>query len=180
MVIYTRTGDKGTAATLGGERRSKTDALFEAGGTLDELSAHLGLVKTGAVPMGPSGAALKSMASSIQDDLILLGAYVSSGDDAWLERLAVTPPWMESAIDSVIASHPIEGFILAGDNELEARLHVARTVCRRAERRFHALVDRGDPRAARYLNRLSDLLFAFALWARRPDDSLSRLPDSAP
>jgi cob(I)alamin adenosyltransferase len=184
MVIYTRTGDKGTAATLGGERRPKTDQVFEAGGTIDELSAHLGLARTAGVPAVPGAGACASPVASVlrvvQDDLVLLGAYVSSGDPAWLERFAFGADRMEAAIDAVTASHPIDGFIVPGENELEARLHVARTVCRRAERRFHALPGRDDPRASKYINRLSDLLFALALWARRPDESLAGIALSVP
>jgi len=171
MVIYTRTGDKGTAATLGGDRRAKSDAVFEAGGTVDELSAHLGLVRS-MLPLGiPSGAAVAGILRKVQEDAVLLGAYVSSGDAGWLDRLEFGPARQEAVIDAVSRTHPVEGFILAGESELEARIHVARTVCRRAERRFHGLADRGDPRAAAYLNRLSDVLFALALWAREPDDS---------
>lgn len=170
MVIYTRTGDKGSASTLSGERRPKTDEVFEAGGTVDELSAHLGLVRAVLSADIPGGARVAVLLRSVQEDAVSIGAYISSGDSSLLDRLVHLPGRMEAVIDAVVRTHPIDGFVLAGENELEARFQVARTVCRRAERRFHALGERTDPRAAAWLNRLSDLLFALALWARAPDD----------
>jgi len=158
--IYTRAGDDGTSATLGGSRESKTGIVFDACGTLDELSAFLGAARA-ALPQGSREAALLL---SIQRDSVNLGAYLSSGDSAYLDRLALDDGTFETEIDRLLQSTRITGFVIPGNTAADAALHVARTVCRRLERRFWALdPSRRGPRAATYLNRLSDLLFALAV-----------------
>lgn len=177
MTIYTKTGDKGTSATLNGDRLSKTDAIFEANGTVDELSAALGLVRAQlrSEGLGP----LEVYLSDIQQDLILLGAYLSSGGSEYLATLRCSAHQFEQAIDRALGGKEITSFIIPGDNELEARLHVARTVCRRCERRLAVLqAQRTDPRVYSYVNRMSDLLFSLAVWSRsRPFLDLQNLPE---
>jgi cob(I)alamin adenosyltransferase len=170
MSIYTKTGDKGTSATLGGERYPKDHAIFEANGSVDELSAHIGILRSGpwCLPHEPR---LAAFLERIQKDLVPLGAYISSGQPTYLDQLRLLPEAFEEIIDKVLEHHPIAEFILPGANELEARFHLVRTVCRRAERRLaQVLRSRPDPRALRQLNRLSDLFFAMALWSRTPFD----------
>lgn len=176
MTIYTRTGDEGTSDTLTGERLAKTDALFEAGGTIDELSAHVGVLRA-SLSDSKTAAVLALLLRRVQQDLIVLGAYVSSGDAAELAGLQLTPAHIEQLIDAVLARRPIDEFVIPGDNLVEAHCHVARTVCRRAERRLLSLspsLPEGNP--TRYINRLSDLFFALALWARAPFEL--QLPDA--
>jgi len=158
MTIYTRTGDQGTAGTLAGERRPKTDAVFEACGTIDELSAALGLARS----------RLSSDADillAIQRDLIPIGAFISSGETSYLSSVALNAAAFENEIDRLLHGIELTGFQLPGRNEIEAALHLARTVCRRCERRFWALPpERTNAEVGRYLNRLSDLLFALAVF----------------
>jgi len=167
MVIYTRTGDKGQSSTLSGDRLSKDAGVFEAGGTLDELSANTGLARVALTAAGHKDVA--GFLARVQDDFINLGAYISSGDPAWLTKLLLTPECFENVIDQITAVRRISGFVVPGENEIEARLHVCRTVCRRCERRLVAIgSSRPDPKAVVYINRLSDLFFALALWSREP------------
>jgi cob(I)alamin adenosyltransferase len=159
MGIYTRTGDRGSTATLSGERHRKDHAVFEANGTIDELSAHLGVIRV--ATDCPTN--LNRFLHRVQLDLVQVGAYVSSGDAGYLDHLRLGSDPFEDLIDQVLSHVTIEEFIIPGAKELEARLHLARTVCRRAERRLVALVERTDETAWRYVNRFSDVLFALAL-----------------
>ena len=156
--IYTRTGDAGRTGLAGGERRPKWDPRIEALGTLDELNCHLGLARTQALP-----ADLDGLLEGIQNDLFDLGAAVADpGSPAWGgERVAA----LEAAIDELEAELPPLGhFILPGGVEAAARCHLARAVCRRAERRLFRLArrERLHSGLSIYLNRLSDLLFVLA------------------
>ena len=170
MTIYTRTGDKGESTTLTGERLAKTDAVFECGGTIDELSALAGVVRAG-LDADRASKVMARFILRIQEDLVLLGAYVSSGDETHLESLALDPAVLETVIDEITAKRKIEGFVIPGHSTLEAHCHQTRAVCRRAERRLLGLAGtRPSSAAARYLNRLSDFFFALALWAREPLD----------
>jgi cob(I)alamin adenosyltransferase len=164
MKIYTKTGDDGTTGLFGGGRVKKASLRVEAYGTVDELNATIGLARASKLD-GDSEAVL----ARVQVDLFTLGAELAcvpgkeaklnmpllSGEDA--ERL-------EKAIDfaeSFVA--PLKYFVLPGGSAQAAALHLARTVCRRAERAVLALDD-GEPRGELviYLNRLSDLLFVLA------------------
>jgi cob(I)alamin adenosyltransferase len=177
MTIYTKTGDDGTSATLTGERLSKTDAIFEANGTVDELSAALGLVR---VQLKSEGfGPLEGYLADIQQDLILVGAYLSSGGAEHLVTLRCSAHQFEQVIDRALGGEALTAFIISGENELEARLHVARTVCRRCERRLAVLqAQRTDPGVHGYVNRMSDLLFSLAVWSRsRPFLDLQNLPE---
>lgn len=162
--IYTRTGDGGETALSDGTRLAKHDPRVEAYGTVDELNATLGLCRLHA-----SGDLSKQL-SVIQNDLFDLGADLSrpnmaADDQAGYPVLRIIDPQvdrLESEIDAMNARlTPLRSFILPGGSALAAHLHLARTVCRRAERRGVELLAGGDVNGAaiRYLNRLSDWLF---------------------
>ncbi len=172
--IYTRTGDRGETGLIGGRRVPKDHLRVEAYGAVDEVNASLGVVRaqTGDVE-------LAALLDEIQHRLFDLGAELATPpgvtetaptvDAAEVERL-------EESIDRYQTSlPPLREFILPGGTSLAAALHVARTVCRRAERRVVTLAREETVRAdlLRYLNRLSDLLFVLARVANqragRPD-----------
>ena len=177
--IYTRRGDDGTTGLLYGGRISKADPAAEAYGSVDETVAALGLARAGA---GPE---LGETLLGIQRELFVVGADLATNPDQ-REKLAdevsrVTPGMverLEGLIDATIGRHPLpQEFIVPGSNPLSAALDVARTFCRRAERRAVELRDGGHevaPEALRYLNRLSDLLFVLAREAGGPDEAPSR------
>jgi cob(I)alamin adenosyltransferase len=163
--IYTKTGDGGETALLGGTRVPKSDARVSAYGETDELGAWLGLVRAEG-----AGEPLDGMLHRIQRDLFAIGARLADAGHRVADRVpkaAVTAAdvaRLEGWIDEIEATLPaLERFILAGGSRPGACLHAARTVCRRAERRIVAL----GPEAVEadllaYMNRLSDLLFVMA------------------
>jgi cob(I)alamin adenosyltransferase len=159
--IYTRGGDAGETSLGSGERVAKDDARIEAYGDVDELNALLGVALA-------RGAAADSL-ERIQNDLFDVGADLAVPlSDTKRERLRVTAEqvaWLEERCDEANADLPmLRSFILPGGTETAALLHLARTVCRRAERRVVTLAGREEvnPQARAYLNRLSDLLFILA------------------
>jgi len=168
--IYTRTGDGGETALLGGTRVSKADPRVAAYGDVDELNAWLGFVRAGADDRG-----LTAMVEHIQRDLFAIGARLAdpSGSVAdRMEKTAVTDEdvqQLETWIDTLESElPPLRRFILAGGSASGASLHVARTVSRRAERSVVALGrDQVERQILVYLNRLSDLLFVMARVATR-------------
>jgi len=174
MRIYTRTGDKGDTGLFGGGRVPKDHPRVEAYGDVDELNAVLGLARS--IEMMPR---VDEVLAPIQRDLFSLGALLATPqpdkvkqqlekarlDDARIAEL-------ERAIDAGEAElEPLTAFILPGGTPKAAALHVARTVCRRAERRVIALSHDGEMPVPGivvvYLNRLSDLLFVLARVANR-------------
>ena len=163
--IYTRTGDDGTTALGTGERRPKHDVRVAAYGTVDEANACIGLARlhTGADPE------LDAMLARVQNDLFDLGADLATPEtdaprheplrivESQVERL-------EREIDALNAAlRPLRSFVLPGGTPAAAALHLARTVCRRAERLMVQLAgtpgERVGAPALRYVNRLSDFLF---------------------
>ena len=167
--IYTRTGDDGTTALGTGERRKKYDLRVAAYGTLDETNSVLGIARlhTG------DDAALDAALSRIQNDLFDVGADLTTpgkGRGPGGARLTVTAAqveWLEAEIDRLNDElEPLRSFILPGGSAAAAYLHLARTVCRRAERLIAELNDRpGEsvtPEVLKYVNRLSDFLFVAA------------------
>jgi cob(I)alamin adenosyltransferase len=162
--IYTRAGDAGETSLGDGSRVPKTDARIEAYGTVDELNAALGLALV--APELPDD--FRPWLERIQNDLVDLGADLSVPLSDERERLRVAQTdvdRLEELCDRVNERlEPLKSFVLPGGGEAAARLHVARTVCRRAERRVVALAGREpvNPLALAYLNRLSDLLFILA------------------
>lgn len=163
MKIYTRTGDSGKTSLFGGTRVDKDDDRIEAYGTVDELNAIIGVARA-AWPESPIDAELQS----VQHDLFEVGAQLAApGHD----RFRGVPParitHLESAIDAMEGElEPLTNFILPGGSDAGAHLHVARTVCRRAERRVISL-GAGVEQTIAYLNRLSDYLFVAARFANR-------------
>ncbi len=163
MRIYTRTGDDGSTSLFGGARVSKATLRVDAYGTVDELNAVLGWARA-AAPESLSDSVL----AQAQEACFRLGALVATtpgGDPsvAALEESDVAR--LEAAIDEAEEGlSELTSFILPGGTEASARRHVARTVCRRAERALVALSseDQVDMLLIRWLNRLSDLLFVLA------------------
>jgi cob(I)alamin adenosyltransferase len=162
--IYTRTGDDGTTSLGSGARRKKYDLRVEAYGTVDEVNAVLGLVRlhTGA------DRALDAALARIQNDLFDVEADLCLSEKGpGGAKLTVTDAqvaWLEGEIDKLNADlEPLKSFILPGGSAASAYLHLARTVCRRAERIMVALKDqKGEEVSApslKYINRLSDYLF---------------------
>jgi len=164
MKIYTRTGDQGETGLLGGSRVRKDDPHTEAYGTVDELNSLVGLART--EPLPPD---VDATLGQVQNHLFRLGAQLASIRPGLRAAAAVEPSHieaLESAIDAA-EEHlpPLAGFILPGGTRGAALLHVARTVCRRAERRVVALAQHEpslDTLPIAYLNRLGDLLFVLA------------------
>jgi cob(I)alamin adenosyltransferase len=169
MRIYTKTGDSGETGLFDGTRVSKADPRVEAYGEVDELNAWLGLVRSNA-----PGADVDALLADIQRDLFALGAVLADPRHkiaARVEKAAIAGQdvaRLERAIDAFeIGVPPLRRFILPGGGQPGALLHLARTVCRRAERRMIAIgatpgADPADANAIIYINRLSDLLFVLA------------------
>jgi cob(I)alamin adenosyltransferase len=163
--IYTRTGDTGDTSLFGGGRVSKAEARVDAYGEVDELNAWLGLTRA-----ATSDAQLSSMIERIQRDLFAVGARLADPARRIAERVAKATVGqadvtrLEEWIHQLEAElPPLRHFILAGGGSSGASLHVARAVCRRAERAVVGLgADAVDPEVLVYLNRLSDLLFVMA------------------
>jgi cob(I)alamin adenosyltransferase len=155
--IYTRLGDSGETHLGDMSRVPKTHPRIEAYGDIDELNSHIGVaINAEYLPAGYGG-----WLQRIQNDLFDLGADLSvPGEDP--ERLRATEgqvAWLEERCDEVNATlEPLRSFLLPGGTDAAAKLHVCRTVCRRAERRA-LLVEDANPVVVQYLNRLSDLLF---------------------
>jgi len=165
--IYTRTGDKGDTALGTGERRPKWDLRVSAYGTVDETNAAIGVARLTTPTESPL---IDAMLLRIQNDLFDLGADLCTPDegrDLGYEPLRVTPAQVlriEQEIDLLNKDlQPLRSFVLPGGSAAAAQLHVARTVCRRAERLVAELFAQepgkvGDA-ALHYINRLSDFLF---------------------
>lgn len=165
--VYTRAGDDGTTRLGGGQKVPKHARRIEAYGTVDELNACIGVAR--AAGLDPS---LEECLAKIQNELFHLGSDLCVPEED-KERMKVPTiaqhhvDALERRIDAWSAElGPLENFILPGGSAGAARLHVARTACRRAERRVVALAGEEDvnPLALKYLNRLSDALFVMARW----------------
>ena len=169
--IYTRTGDAGKTRLATGETVSKSDPRVEAYAAVDETNACVGLAR---VHTG-GDVAFDALLARVQNELFDLGADLSTpaktdeAPGAMLRILDSQVERLESEIDQLNAVlPPLTSFILPGGTPAAAALHLARTVCRRAEREAVRLVEAGpsvSPAALRYLNRLSDLLFVAARYA---------------
>ena len=188
MKIYTRTGDQGTTGLFGGRRVSKSNPRVDAYGTIDELNAALGL-SAALLPPGD----LRQAVERVQASLFDLGADVATPPDASvaarLRRVDAT--WvaeLEEQIDAMDAElAPLARFILPGGASASAALHLARTVCRRAERSLAAAAEQGErlnPAVLPYVNRLGDWLFTAARLANAragvADVAWAPRDDSAP
>ncbi len=160
--IYTKTGDAGETGLFGGGRVPKDDPRVQAYGDVDELNAWIGFVVAIHLPDFES-----NVLEAIQRDLFAIGAELATPDPA--KRRAELDAETVAALENVIDSYdpklkPLKNFILPGGNPKAAALHVARTVCRRAERAVVTLAHQQtiNPLIVHYLNRLSDLLFVLA------------------
>ena len=169
--VYTRAGDKGETSLVGGQRVGKDSARVDCYGAVDELNAALGLVRTALKGSAASGT-LSPIVARVQNELFNLGAELATPDPA---RLARSPrvearhiTALEEEIDQLNEDLPdLTSFVLPGGGWTSSYLHLARTICRRAERLVVSLAaseDVGD-QAVPYLNRLSDALFVFGRWA---------------
>jgi cob(I)alamin adenosyltransferase len=162
--IYTRTGDAGETSLFDGSRVSKADSRVDAYGDVDELNAWLGLARAARLD-----ADLDQPLVRIQQDLFALGAQLADPGERIAERVLKASladadvERLEALIDRLESElPPLRRFILAGGSPAGAALHVARTVCRRAERRIVSLAPMPDAVLIKYVNRLSDLLFVLA------------------
>ena len=156
--IYTRTGDEGTTGLGDGERVAKDDARVEAYGTVDELNSSLGVVLASELPE-----TIDRCLTAVQHDLFDLGGELCMpGYEAIHDEQVAA---LEEVLDALNADlPPLKEFILPGGGPAAAACHLARTICRRAERRVWTLARDAEINSAipRYLNRLSDLLFVTA------------------
>lgn len=164
--IVTRTGDDGTTGLTDGSRVRKDDALVEAMGTVDELNSVIGFAES-----QQHLAQLKDVLVQIQHDLFDLGGALSMPGHAVLTEAHV------EALEAIVSEWnadlpPLKEFILPGGTAVVAALHMARTVCRRAERRLISMDDDRTAHGRIYLNRLSDLLFVAARVAAEGQDRL--------
>ena len=170
--VYTRSGDAGKTHLIGGEKRFKDDVRVEAYGSVDELNSIIGLCRS---ILSDSGNKkfnkLIKILKSIQNDLFNLGTqlavveYEKSGDFPQLSIDTLTK--LESEIDYYNSSlDELRSFVLPGDSMITAQFHIARNICRRAERRVITLANNNkiDPINLKYLNRLSDALFVWSRW----------------
>jgi len=172
MKIYTRTGDAGETGLFGGGRVAKDQLRVRAYGEVDEANAAVGAARALA---GPEQGDLGALLARVQDQLFTVGAELASphGAKARAAVPAIDPAWtaaLEAAIDRMDAElPPLTRFVLPGGTPLAAALHLARCVCRRAEREVVALSREAEvePAALAYLNRLSDFLFVAARLANR-------------
>lgn len=175
--IYTRTGDKGDTGLTGGSRVPKDDIRIECYGTVDELNAFVGLCRSAALDQTQSkDDAFARDLLRVQHQLFNLGSMLSTPPG----QLKPTQPqvvqadvdWLESIMDRITPTLPeLRSFVLPGGSRLNALLHIARTVCRRAERLCVTLQRAGGcgELEVRYLNRLSDALF---VWSRKAAQQL--------
>jgi len=164
--IYTRTGDKGTTGLGDGSRVEKDNLRVEAFGTVDELNSTVGLVLAAQLPVN-----IQSILNRVQHELFDLGGELCVPGTTLIPDSYVDG--LEADLDMLNENlPPLKDFILPGGSDSAARCHLARTVCRRAERRVVALAHDEDINQAtiRYLNRLSDFLFVAARVIARADN----------
>ena len=165
-MIYTKTGDHGTTSLVGGSRVNKDDHRVEAYGTVDELNSHIGLL---AEMIRPLQGGYYDELKAVQHNLFTLQTLLATEDAAIYGRLPQLPEeeveMLERQIDTITDQLPkLQNFVIAGGNLAGAQCHVARTVCRRAERRIVQLAQEAevDSLLACYINRLSDYLFVLS------------------
>ncbi|MFD1144155.1 cob(I)yrinic acid a,c-diamide adenosyltransferase [Larkinella insperata] len=162
MKIYTRTGDTGQTSLIGGRRVSKAHHRIDAYGTVDELSSWVGLVRD-----QPVNESRKELLKEIQDRLFTIGSELATDPEKTVKRplpaiLETDVVLLEKTMDEMDAELPeLRAFVLPGGHQAVSFCHLARTVCRRAERLTIALNEEEtvDPLVIQYLNRLSDYFF---------------------
>jgi cob(I)alamin adenosyltransferase len=173
--IYTKRGDAGETGLAGGQRVPKDSLRIEAYGTVDELSAFVGLASMSCqdhIGQDPRIGLLAAMIRRVQHELFNLGSILATKpEDVHPKQARITSAeiaQLEREIDAMNEDlPPLRSFVLPGGTRLNAELHVARTVCRRAERLLVALAreEAIPPESIQYLNRLSDALFVWSRWA---------------
>lgn len=173
--IYTKRGDSGETSLAGGQRVPKDAPRIEAYGTVDELSAFVGMAWVScdeSIPKAPRLSDLSAILRRVQHELFNLGSILATlPADVHPKQARVTDAesqQLEREIDAMNEElEPLRSFVLPGGTRLNAELHAARTVCRRAERLLVAAArtDEVPPETIRYLNRLSDALFVWSRWA---------------
>ena len=172
--VYTRTGDGGETALVGGRRVPKDAPRIEAYGTIDELNAIIGLARVFNAERPKKGKDyrwLDEVFRRIQNELFDLGSELATPEDAAYEGMHRVGEAQVTALEKLMDRcqkdlKPLKSFVLPGGGRVGGFLHQARTVCRRAERRVLALarVEAISPWPLRYVNRLSDLLFVLSRW----------------
>ena len=161
MKIYTKTGDKGLTSLFDGSRVDKDDLRVECYGTLDELNSYIGLCSVYANDND------KKILRDIQLKMFSVSAELATREEGKYKNVVVEEDvnHLESLIDEYINKiDEVDAFIVPGSSVLSANLHIARTICRRAERRIYSLskIENVNPYLLKYVNRLSDLLYAIA------------------
>jgi len=178
MKIYTKTGDKGTTGLFAGPRVSKDHPRIQAYGAVDELNALLGVANTKLPETSPETFSVSGALQSVQSDLFSIGAQLATPNPIehnmcllTMERVEALEAWID-LLDAQLPS--LNNFILPGGSEGAAFLHLARTVCRRAEREIVSLTHYESVENPEllivYLNRLSDWLFVLARWVNHACD----------
>ena len=175
--VYTRTGDKGNTALVGGRRVAKDSPRIESYGTIDELNSIIGLARAfnaDKLDQGEAHRYLDEVLAKIQDELFDLGSELATPEDAAYAGMyrvgAVEVKRIEETIDHCQKDlAPLQSFILPGGGKIGAFLHQCRTVCRRAEREILRLSRAEDLSEwpLKYVNRLSDLFFVLARWVAK-------------
>ncbi|GIW43154.1 MAG: ATP--cob(I)alamin adenosyltransferase [Candidatus Binatia bacterium] len=174
--VYTRTGDQGETALVGGKRVPKDTPRIEAYGTLDELNAVLGIARAfnSDTPSLAARQRVEDILKQLQNELFDLGGELATPPEAQHEEMFRVGEREIKALEKTLDElqkdlEPLRSFILPGGGKVSAFLHQARTVCRRAERLVLRLSREEEigPWPLRYLNRLSDLLFVLARWVAK-------------
>jgi cob(I)alamin adenosyltransferase len=175
MKIYTKTGDLGMTSLIGGHRVPKYNGRIEAYGTVDELNSYLGLVIASLIVAAP-----KVLLNKIQSDLFVIGSRLAAPEGTKMNLPTIQEKdvqMLEEAIDALDESlPPLRNFVLPGGSVSVAHIHVARTICRRAERQVvylaHELPEEQQiPLIITYLNRLSDYLFTLSRYESKETNS---------
>ncbi len=176
LKVYTKTGDKGETGLFGGKRVMKDNVRVEAYGAIDETNSFIGLARS-AIHEGSSGSRealnyIDSSLEAVQHKLFAIGSVLAGNDDQSYAIKDSDVDFLEDCIDRIDEQiPPIKAFILPFGTDLSARLHLARTVSRRAERRIVSLSasEQIDPKIIVYANRLSDFLFTLARYANKAE-----------
>jgi cob(I)alamin adenosyltransferase len=183
--VYTKGGDAGQTSLIGGERVAKSDARIECYGTIDELNAAIGLAIEALRASQAAGPHLVPILRRVQNELFNLGCELATPEPDKRAQMPHIEPrhvdGLEHDIDAVNDELPaLKSFVLPGGGWPSAYLHLARTICRRAERIVVALAAHAEvgPLAVQYLNRLSDALFVWGRWAAHKDGQPEPLWDS--
>lgn len=169
--IYTRTGDKGTTALIGGERVAKTDPRVEAYGTVDELGAHIALLADFASEVGLSQ--MVEILDRVAVDLMKVEAMLALSErfEGEITKIgAAEVELLEQTIDRFSEDlPPFRGFTIPGGHRVVSQCHVCRTVCRRAERRILTAMELHNKNECIvcYINRLSDILYTLSRWSAK-------------